>query len=158
DQLPALIEQAKSADVKHRLEQVQAQLQAQQTQDFAKARIVTLHGQMPLSAALAAIEKQTGNKLLDYRAQFGQEANDPTLKIDLENVPFWQALDRLLDQANLTLYSFAGKEGLAVVARTSGEAPRKSRAAYAEAFRLEATKAIAERDFRHPTRPILQLM
>ncbi len=156
DQLQPLIDRAKTADVKHRLEQVQSQLQTQRAQDFAKARGVTLKGQMRLSEIVAAFTQQTGNKLFDHRAAFGQEATDPTLSVDFSNTPFWEALDRVLDQANLTLYSYAGKDGLAFVTRSNGESPRGPRATYAGAFRMEVIKVIAERDFRRPGHDMLQ--
>ncbi len=84
---------------------------------------------MTLDELREAIEKQTGNKIVDYRGRFGgQNVTNPKLTLDIRNAPFWQALDAILDQTNLTVYLFSGKDGLALVDRTENELPRAKRA------------------------------
>src|SRR5262249_30811486 len=93
----------------------------------------------------AMFEKQTGNKIIDYREKIGQPASNPKVYLDLQGVPFWQAMDTMLDKATLGIYPLSGNDGLAVVGRNPQELPRQSRAAYAGPFRIEANRIVVER-------------
>jgi hypothetical protein len=104
---------------------------------------------MPVSKAFAEITRQSGNKLVDYRERFNQEVSDPTIKVELDKVPFWQALDTVLDAAKLTLYNFDEEQvALAYTSRGSDAAPRLGRASYGGLFRLEPSKIEATRDLK----------
>ena len=50
----------------------------------------------------------------------GQEVTNPKLTVDFSKTPFWQALDQTLDQAKLTVYPYAGKDELGIMARRAG--------------------------------------
>ena len=82
-----------------------------------RASAVTLHGDRPLADALAEISRQTGNQLKDVRQQMGQEIGNPQVIANFDKTPFWQALDQTLDQAGLTVYPYAGKDELGIMAR-----------------------------------------
>ena len=43
----------------------------------------------PLEDVLTQIEQQTGNKLKDLREQFGQQAPDRPITIEIQDAPFW---------------------------------------------------------------------
>jgi hypothetical protein len=148
-----------SAEAKERLARVRRQLENVLAQSIALPTRVTLTGEMPLSAALAAISKQTGNTIVDYRLEFNQQATDPQLQLNLKEMPFWEALDHVLDEAGMTLYPYSGKEhALAMVSRAAeSELPRYGRAAYAGRFRLEGTSIVASRDLRNPANHNLRL-
>ena len=88
-----------SAEVKVRMQRIRTALEKASAEAAALPSLVTLEGQMLLSAALAAIEKQTGNKFADFRPRFGQQKTDPMVTVAWSKVTFWQALDDLLDQA-----------------------------------------------------------
>lgn len=105
---------------------------------------------MPLAEVLDSIEKQTGNRLIDYREEFGQESLPIEITLAVTDEPFWQAVDKLLDATGLAVYGFAEESGLALVARPSNAAPRAGKAIYAGPFRIEATRVTAQRDFRQP--------
>jgi hypothetical protein len=138
-----------SAEEKQRLAQVRNKLQRAQAESSVQATTVTLNGEMLLSEALAAIEKQTGNVMIDHREQFGQQAGDPRIKLEIEKAPFWQAIDILADKAGLTVYPYADQDGVAFVSLGEGEIPRLKRtASYAGAFRLEAMELLAKRNLR----------
>jgi len=123
-----------------------------------QARDVTISGEaVPLDDVIATIGKQTGNKLLDFRKEFGQQAGEKTVKLNVDKVPFWPAFDQILDQATMTVYHFAGEPGLALVSRSSTELPRYKRGAYAGAFRIEATEVTARRDLRDPNGQALKV-
>jgi hypothetical protein len=63
-----------------------------------------------LSAALDEIKKQTGLEVLDKR----QTKTNSRLNLDLNDVPFWQALDRVCAEANtpVSLYEASGQVAL----------------------------------------------
>ena len=104
---------------------------------------------MPLSEVFAAIQRQSGNTILDYRRQFGQSADDTKMKIDFQRMPFWPALDRLLDQAQLTIYPFCERPAIGVVAATGRERGSRSGAAcYSGPLRIEPMGLSPARDLR----------
>ena len=96
---------------------------------------------------LASLQEQSGNKIIDYRAQFGQPADDPELKIQFNKTPFWQALDQVLDQARLTVYPYGDEPGLNVVGRSLGQLLRAQNAVYSGPFRFEPMRLVAQREF-----------
>ena len=109
---------------------------------------VTLAGEMKLSEALAELEKQTKNKLVDFRDQFSQPQLDPALKLELKDVPYWTALNTVLEQAGLQLYAYTNEPNtLGYVAR-SGELTAAGQAAATELFRMEVIRLQAIRDLR----------
>ncbi|MBC8872989.1 MAG: hypothetical protein H8E44_26440 [Planctomycetes bacterium] len=147
-----------SAEVKLRLDRVRKALETSAAKAAAEASTVTLEGDMLLSEAFAALEKQTGNKIMDFRAQFRQERTDPTVTASFDKTTFWVALDRLLDQANLTVYNFSGREGVvAFVGRNERERDRADRGTYSGLFRFEGVAAYARRDLRNPQNDSLKL-
>lgn len=146
------------AEVKNRLRRVYSALLAAAVEASTKPAFVTLSGEMTLSEAMAAIEKQTGNKVVDKREEMMQETPDPKVKLALEKVPFWQALDTVLDAANLQLYNYDVETGaLAYVARGDGSLPRSAHGSYGGLFRLEPTKLEATSDLRNPMNKGLRL-
>ncbi|MBL9124090.1 MAG: hypothetical protein JNG90_10695 [Planctomycetaceae bacterium] len=146
-----------SAELKQRLDRVRAVLEMARAEAFAQASHVTLAGEHKLSEILAALEKQTGNRVYDYREQFGQDATDPTLKVAFDKTPFWAAIDQLLDDAGLTLYAYADQPGLAVVNRGGAQLQRAKRAFYSGAFRFEPVEFASRRDLRNPENASLSL-
>ncbi len=84
---------------------------------------------MPLSEAVKALEKQTGNTIADRRKNL---RDNPKLKLDLKDATFWQALDDITAASNCS-YSLYEDDG--VLALVDGP-PRKHNAAYAGICRL----------------------
>jgi len=148
-----------SAEVRVRLERVRKTLQEEAAKAAAEPSRVTLQGEMPLSAALAAVQQQTGNRIVDFRQRFGQQPHDPQLKFDFDKQPFWTAFDVILDRAGMTLYNFSGEaKALAVVARDQAELDRASRAVYEGLFRFEVLRVLAIRELRNPAHHSLRLV
>ncbi len=146
------------AELRLRLQRVEEKLQQQAAEAAGRASTVTLQGKMPLSKAIAAIEQQTGNRLIDYRGNFQQQQPDTEVDVAFNKTPFWQAVDQLLDQAKLTVYSFADEDGVAFVNRDNTEAARSSRpTSYVGPFRVEALEFQAQRSLRFPQNNRLQL-
>jgi hypothetical protein len=76
----------------------------------------------------------------------------------LEKVPFWQALDTVLDAAGLTIYNYdEEKSALAFTSRGDGAPPRVGRGAYSGLFRLEPAKIEATRDLKNSQMHALKL-
>lgn len=147
------------AEVALRLERVRSQLERARAEGSVEASTVTLSGQdRLLSAVLAEIARQTGNKLVDFREEFNQETPDPKLDVAFDKTPFWPALDQVLDQAGLAVYNYGEADGIAVVSRSESQLPRHGRATYAGSFRIEATEFTARRDLRDPGSHTLQLV
>ena len=111
----------------------------------------------PLDEVLAEIEKQTGNQLKDLREQFGQRAPDRPVTIEIEDAPFWEAVDQVLDEAGLGVYSYAGEQAVALVGREPGATPRWATAAYAGPLRVEAIRVNAARNLRRVSGESLNL-
>jgi hypothetical protein len=150
-----------SAEVKERLSRVREKLQHLASAAVVEPTSVTLKTSgEPLSKVFEAIAAQTGNKLQDYRTELGQDARDPKLTLDLEAVPFWAAVDKILDESDSTIYAYADDltDALAVVDRPLEERPRLGRpAGYAGPLRLEATRVSAEIDPRQEMGGYLEL-
>jgi hypothetical protein len=146
------------AEDKIRLGRVRNALVKAEVEAATRPSIVTLSGEMPVSEAIAKIAQQTGNKLVDYRERFNQEGSDPKIKLDLEKVPFWQALDTVLDAAELTIYNYDEEKGaLAFTSRGGDARPRVGRGSYSGLFRLEPSRIEATRDLKNSQTHALKL-
>jgi hypothetical protein len=142
-------EGAAEAQKRESVARIRGRLEKEMAEHSTQTTTITLHAaNKPLSEVLAEFTRQTGNKFKDVRRQMGQEVADPNVSIDFEKTPFWEALDKTLDQAKLTLYHFAENDALGITARGESQLPRFGRAAYAGALRLDATRLAAERDLR----------
>jgi hypothetical protein len=145
-------------EVQARLARVASEVRSRMAKKSIEATQVTLDvKEAPLAEVLAAFEKQTGNRLSDYREQFGQEAGDKKITLKVDNEPFWSALDKLLDAAQMSPYGFSGEDSLALVDREQGALRRSGRAEYAGPFRIEATSVGAQRGLRTPAQSNLRV-
>ena len=113
---------------------------------------------MPLSKVLAALQEQSGNRIIDTRRRSGQVPPDPELKVDFDRTPFWQALDEVLDQAGLSVYPFGQQHALCIVPRSPGQLARTGRASYSGPFRFEPIRIVAGRNLRESAGGTLTLV
>lgn len=104
----------------------------------------------PLAKVLSAITLETDNKLLDNRRQFGQQADDHPITLKADGRPFWEVLDRVLDQAEMDIYAYSGEDALALINRDDDRAPRAGAASYAGPFRIAANSITATRNLTRP--------
>ena len=140
-----------SAEVAQRVQRIRQKLQRAMAQKAAQASRITLKDdEMPLSEVLAAVEKQTGNKVVDLRGRFGPPGEDPKLAVDFDGTSFWSTVDRILDQAELSLYAYGEEKALNIVSRPPKQLPRSGRACYSGPFRFEPIRIEAVRDLRNP--------
>ena len=142
-----------SAEVQQRLGRIRQKLEQAAADASTHASTITLCADaMPLGEILHTFGEQSGNTIIDYRREFGQPATDPTLRVHCEKTPFWPALDQLLDQAGLTLYTHGRGGGIRVIAALDKKkrALRVGRASYSGPFRFEPLDVVARRDPREP--------
>lgn len=138
------------ADVAVRLGQIRQTLLIAQASTAGQGSLVTLKASdMPLSNVLAELARQSGNTIVDHRQQFGEEVTDPPLTVDFNRVPFWDALDKVLDEAGLTIYPHIDKGGLYLVNLPTGRRNRVGTASVSGPFRIEGTRFEAVRDLRN---------
>ena len=103
-------------------------------------------GTVSLADALQTIAQATGNQIEGY-----EDLRDERVTVDVRQVPFWEALDRVLDAVKLTVDPYSGHSGtLHVEPRPDGQANGFETAYYEGPFRLEATHVTAVRDLRNP--------
>ena len=136
-----------SAEVRQRVERVRGKLELARAQKYVLPSHLTLQGKLKLSEILKSIAAQSGNTIVDYREEFGQDADDNEIELAINNVEFWPALEQFLDKAGLALYPYAEKGGLAIVTRDV-PATNLAHVRYAGVFRLEPTQVVAERNLQ----------
>jgi hypothetical protein len=155
--LPAVTSRTPAED-KVRLKRVRDALDKAEIEKVMRPSLVTLNGDMPASQAIAKIMEQTDNKLVDYRERFNQERADPKITVALDKVPFWEALDTVLDAAKLTIYNYDEEKGaLAFTSRGDNAAPRVGHGSYSGLFRLEPARIEATRDLKTSAMHALKL-
>ncbi|MCA9247245.1 MAG: hypothetical protein KDA42_09030 [Planctomycetales bacterium] len=146
------------AEVQHRLERIRNQIEQAIAAAAVQPTRISITGEsMALDDVLQSIRKQTGNELFDYRDQFGQPDGEEKLTLKIENEPFWQAVDRLLDQANLSIYPYAEGSRVGLIGRREGEPNRAGRAEYSRPFRIEPVHLRAVRNLRQPDGALLTI-
>ncbi len=134
-----------SAEVKERLRRIRTSLEKTAADAATKTSVVTLKGEMSLSDALAALEKQTGNRIE------GSDERGGMVTVDFKDTPYWKALDDILDQVGLTVNAYGGYTGaLSLTAAPDDALPRSTHAAYSGVFRFEPVQVTAVRDLRNP--------
>jgi hypothetical protein len=136
-----------SAEVRQRVERVRGKLELARAQKFVQPSLITLQGKLKLSEVLKSIAAQSGNTIVDYREEFGQDADDNEIDLAINNVEFWPALEQLLEKGGLALYPYADKGGLAIVMRDV-PATNTAHVRYAGVFRLDPTQVVAERNLQ----------
>jgi hypothetical protein len=100
---------AKSEEQKQRLQRVRETILAAQEEQSLTASLVTIQGQgIRLSEALKQLQQQSGNVVTDLREQQGQEATNPALDLDIDQKPFFEALDIIGKAANLSPIFYTG--------------------------------------------------
>ena len=95
---------------KERLEKVRARLRHAEEETSTVASRVTIQAKaIRLSEALGLIQKQTGNGITDLREQLGGETTNPAFDLDIHDVPFHEALDRVARLAEVSVSAFDGR-------------------------------------------------
>lgn len=149
--LPPLTPQI-PAEVRERLTRIRGALERGALEQRLRTSRVTLNGDLTVPDALDRIQQQTGNRLSGHQGRPG------TVTLDLTDVPFWQALDDVLDQAQLDINPFAGQaQTLVLVSKPPSEQPRRKLAVYSGNFRFEIVRIESRRDLRAPELSTLRI-
>ena len=109
---------------KERLEKVRATLRHAEEETSTVASRVTIQAKaIRLSEALGLIQKQTGNGITDLREQLGGETTNPAFDLDIHDVPFHEALDRVARLAEVSVNAFTGDGTIGITAGTPSKDP-----------------------------------
>jgi hypothetical protein len=140
-----------SIELKARLARVRTAVEKTYIESFTKPSVVTMKGTLKLAEAIASLAKQSGNTIIDARERFNQAPDNRDVMLDVDKVTFFEALDKLLDAAGMTVYGYSDKPGeLLLMNSNEGDETRVSRSSYAGLFRLEAKRLEATRELRNP--------
>lgn len=136
------------AEVKVRLGRIRTTLEQLRADQATEPTHLTLQvTDAPLADVLAQIEQQTGNRVIDYRRNFRQDDTEIKVSLDWEKVPFWEAIDQLLEEANLRAYHRSGQPNvLALVSAAGLEREQQVKPGYSGIFRMQPTRVDSFRD------------
>ncbi len=143
-----------SAETRRRLRRVKQTLEKEFAKQIVEPTCVHLQGRMTAVAALKAISKQTGNRLLGYE----QFVADKSVELAFGKTQFWPALDAILDQVHGTVNLYGGEgDALTLQPASPADALRTAHPCYAGPFRLEITEVSLVRNLRTPNTSGMQL-
>ena len=138
-----------SKERKERLGRVRAALESGEEEMKTGASKVTIQAKgMRLSDAIGQLQKQTGNTITDLREQLGAEVTNPAFDLDLRDVPFHEALDRVARLAEVSLNASTGDGSIGI---TSGLPPKEPLVRYVGPFRVAFKQFTELRDFQAGT-------
>jgi hypothetical protein len=131
DRLPALSADA-SDEMRMRFDRVRESLEKLEVKTLGSASLVTLKGKLTGKDALAQISQMTGNPISTENAP----NLDTLVTTDFEEAPFWESVDDILDQLQLTVARVDGEQML--LQPRAKQAPiRSATAGYSGPYRLE---------------------
>ena len=134
---------------KERLEKVRATLRQAEEETSTVASRVTIQAKaIRLSEALGLIQKQTGNGITDLREQLGGETTNPAFDLDIHDVPFHEALDRVARLAEVSVNAFTGDGTIGI---TAGMASKDPLIQYVGPFRVAFKQLTEVRDLQAGT-------
>jgi len=149
--LPLLPEGTK-AGTKERvqqLERIRAALREKLEETNLGASKVTLKvNGIRLSEVLQKLQSQTGNMISDLREAEGAEVTNPSLDLEFEGVPFFQALDEIARKAEVIPNYYTGDGSIGLMA---GKPPEKGLVQYVGPFRVAFKQISSVRDLQAGT-------
>jgi hypothetical protein len=138
-----------SPERKKRLERIREALeQASEPVNLEASRVTIQAKGIRLSEAIAQLQKQTGNAIMDMREQLGAELTNPALDLDLRDEPFFEALDRVAVAADVSITASTGDGSIGIV---SGTPPKNPHVVYEGPFRIALKQFTAVRDLQAGT-------
>ncbi len=124
--IPLLPDAAKvpNADTKARLEKIRVALAEEQEKASLVASRVTIQGQgIRLSEALKQLQSQTGNRISDLREASGADVTNPGMDLDIQDKPFFEALDIIAKLADITPNFYTGDSTIGIMPGPGAELP-----------------------------------
>jgi hypothetical protein len=134
-----------SLDARERMQRIETQWSQMKVRVETEETTVKLQNVKTLGEALDAISLASGVEF-DLETAGLNIDKSRVIKPSAAPLGFWQAVDRVLDQADLDINFYAGdRNRLALVPRQPERASRADSAAYAGIYRLEPTIVTARR-------------
>jgi hypothetical protein len=131
--LPAQDSDELSAEQRRRIIEIRKALGTVTGKASLSASKVTLSAKgITLSDAVAEIQRQTGNQIVDLRDEFGQPVTNPEFAAEWKDKGFWEAMDEMSQKTQVSYYLHTGERQLGLVMQPS--APRPT--AYAGPLRI----------------------
>jgi hypothetical protein len=138
-----------NADRSQRLDRIRTALRAKAESTPPGASRVTLKGSgIRLSEAIQMLQKQSGNLITDLREQYGGNAANPALNLDIVDQPFLPTLDELARKAEFTPNFFTGDGSVGLM---PGAPPKTVVVQYQGPFRLTFQQVTVVRDLQAGT-------
>ena len=142
-------------EVRHRLTRVRQAVEEAAAKAAVNATRVTLTGTaLDVADVFKTVTEQTGNRFF-YEPD--ENATVPQIDLELEDANFWNALDKILDEADLDAEDLSGDDAMQIVARSESRLPRSDRATYAGPMRIEVTGVRAHRNARDTSQQSLRV-
>lgn len=135
-----------SAERTQRLDRVrQALRDAADSTNLGASKITLKAKGMRLTEVMQKLQAQTGNILTDLRESEGAEATNPTLDLEIVDKPFFEALDIIAKQAEVTPNYFTGDGSVGIMAGKPAEKPLLQ---YVGPFRIAFKQIGIQRDLQ----------
>lgn len=150
--LPAAVDKSKK-DLSERVERVRSTLREKEEQTNLGASRITLKGSaMRLTEAIKALQTQSGNIITDLREANGDETTNPALDLDIEDKPFYEAFDIVVEKAGVSFTPFTGDGTLGITAGGMQPQPgmpamAKPLVVYSGPFRIQFKQFVIVKDF-----------
>ncbi len=152
--LPTAAPESADEDAQARLERVRNKLEEVQEKEALTASRVTIQGEaLRLTEVLRELQRQSGNRITDLREIYGAEATNPALDLNIQDKPFFEALDEIARQAEVVPNFFTGDGSVGLMPGTPerpdqpAEPPKaKPLIRYTGPFRVEFKRIAATRD------------
>ena len=139
-------------DVEERLGRIRAAIEEAGPEANLGASRITMDARgVRLSEVLRELQRQSGNRLTDLREIYGQDASNPALDLEIVDLPFLEALDRVAEDAGLSPVFFTGDGTIGLLAADvmedemyegGGEVPKL----YVGPFRVTLDQVAAQHD------------
>jgi hypothetical protein len=114
--LPMPAEEA-GEDLRGRIERIRAALEEGGSELNPGASRVSIRGEgIRLSEVLLELQRQSGNRISDLRELYGQDVTNPAMDLEIEAMPFLEALDQIAAKAGLSTVFFTGDETIGLLA------------------------------------------
>ncbi|WP_169975395.1 hypothetical protein [Tautonia rosea] len=158
--LPLLPDPAEVEDVdlRDRITRIRSALEESSTENVSEATRITIQGEgIRLSEALRELQRQSGNRISDLRELYGQDATNPALDLQIEDLPFLEAFDRIAEKAGLDPIFYTGDGTIGLLTRGAmeygpGEATGSAPTIYTGPFRVSLNQVAAQHDLTTGTR------
>lgn len=143
---------AKNPAQLERLKAIRGRLQeAQAAKELAVKKVTLKEKEIPLSKALKAVREQTGIAVEDGRQATDK---DPSIRLDLKDATFWQAIDTIAKEADLKVAFPPGDLKVALVEGPFIEMPTS----YSGMFRVVLKRLLAIHDLETSTHACAALL